>query len=177
MNRENLFPLLQVSPLPHFRLYVLFLQPKPLPQRCRMHARRGEVGHVMEIRNSIVSMGNSGGNGHAVSGMHSMDDSVALAVSEDVELRMGKFGAAIKWGAVGGVEVSYSHGDSHAGNRNSVDAISSSSSDARKCTWWLPALIMTARVNFVPDPSHRCYSSHFHCLCRCSGMCSPQPAT
>lgn len=119
----------------------------PIIQRCRMHARRGEVGDVMALRDVIVDMGKLVRDGQ-VSGMQSAENLAVLSEVDDIELKMGKFGAAMSWGAgSGGVEAAHtirnSHGSGRFGSRHST---SRSGVDARKCSWWLPALIMTARV-------------------------------
>jgi pentatricopeptide repeat protein len=120
----------------------------PLIQRCRMHARRGEVGDVIALRDAIVALGNGAGGGQPLSAMRSAEDHASLADLDDVELKIGKFDSAMKWGvASGGFEASQRHNHYHGSSRvGPGDALSSASSDARKCFWWLPALIMTARV-------------------------------
>jgi hypothetical protein len=81
---------------------------------------------------------------------------------------MGKFGAAMDWGVTcGGAEAARISRDAHHGSPDATSA-----THARKCVWWLPALIMTARVS---HPRHLCptlTAAH-----RCSGIPSPQPAT
>jgi pentatricopeptide repeat protein len=118
----------------------------PLIQRCRMHARLGDVGNVVTLRDAILTMASGVGDGQ-MTGLQSAADHVALCESDDIELKMSNFGAANMWGSgSGGVEVQR-YGDVHSGSRGgSRDTIFNSSADARKCAWWLPALIMTARV-------------------------------
>lgn len=118
-----------------------------LIQRCRMHARRGDVGDVIALRDAIVALGNGVEGDPSSSGIHA-DDHAMLTEVDDAESKMGKFGGSMQLGAgSGGFEASHKHGDAHYNSRVGYrDVLCSNSADARKCTWWLPALIMTARV-------------------------------
>ncbi len=120
----------------------------PLIQRCRMHARRGEVGNVIALRDAIVALGNGAGGVQTSSSSQNSDDHATLVDVDDVELKIGKFGSASKWGVgSGGFEASQRHGDAYGSSRvGSGGVLNSTSAEARKCFWWLPALVMTARV-------------------------------